>query len=194
MKKSNYVKKGLLIALLITITAGLTYAAFGDKGKVLGTKFSVGSADIKLLLDTDMGTVPENLVEEMPGPQFDNIVPNWSEDYEIKIFNNGSTPVTLTSNADYLTANDPDELRSIIYVEPIIWNDIDSNGIVDSGEEGDSLGRKTIVKWKTEGYQIGEVESGAVKSLILRFSTDVVSDTKQGKSGIFDFSFDSLGM
>lgn len=194
MKKSNYIKKGLLIAILITVTAGLTYAAFGDKGKVLGSKFSVGSADIKLLLDTDVGTVPENLVEEMPGPQFDNIVPNWSEDYEIKIFNNGSTPVTLTSNADYLTANDPDDLRSIIYVEPIIWNDIDSNGIVDSGEEGESLGRKTIVKWKTEGYQIGELESGAVKSLILRFSTDVVSDTKQGKSGIFDFSFDSLGM
>ncbi|NMB70217.1 hypothetical protein GYA27_03395 [candidate division WWE3 bacterium] len=194
MKKSNYIKKGLLIAILITVTAGLTYAAFGDKGKVLGSKFSVGSADIKLLLDTDVGTVPENLVEEMPGPQFDNVVPNWSEDYEIKIFNNGSTPVTLTSNADYLTANDPDELRSIIYVEPIIWNDIDTNGIVDSGEEGESLGRKTIVKWKTEGYQIGEVASGAVKSLILRFSTDAVSDTKQGKSAIFDFSFDSLGM
>jgi hypothetical protein len=193
-RSKKYLKNILLSLVLILATAGLTYAAFGDRGKVLGSKFSVGSADIKLLLDNSAGIVPENLMEGLPGPEFNGIAPNWSEDYNLKIFNSGTSAVILTTNADYLTANDPDDLRSVIFVEPFIWNDTNNNGVVDTGETGDSLGRKSIIKWKTEGYQIGELNSGEILGLILRFSTDALSETKQGTNGVFDFVFDSIGL
>jgi len=183
----------LLIAAL-TLVAGVAVAAFGDKGEILGSNFSIGSADIKLFKDLSGGTTPENLVDELNGPAFANISPNWSEDYPLKIFNNAPTHIQLTSNAYYVTANDPDELRQIIYVEPINWGDANNDGVVEESELGSSFGKKTIIKWKTEGYDLSSVAPGAVKGIVLRFSTDNVSDTKQGKSAIFDFEFDSLGI
>lgn len=192
MKKLLYIS-GILF-LLSLVGFGIVSAAFGDKAKILGSSFSVGSADIKLLEDITLGVVSGNLVEEMQGPVFTSINSNWQQDYLVKIYNNAGAPVSLTSYANYETSNDPDELRQIIYVEPFVWNDSNGNGLLEEGEMGDSLGKKTIVKWKTEGYILGEVQGGSVYSMLLRFSTGTVSDTKQGKSGIFDFEFNSLGL
>jgi len=183
----------LLIAVLLLV-AGVAVAAFGDKGEILGSSFSIGSADIKLFKDLTGGTAPENLVDELNGPAFTNISPNWSEDYPLKIYNNAPTHIQLTSNAYYLTANDPDELRQIIFVEPINWGDANNDGVVEESELGSSFGKKTIIKWKTEGYDLSSVAPGAVKGMVLRFSTENVSDTKQGKNAVFDFEFNSLGI
>ena len=190
MKK--YTKIIFVVAFVVlVISAGITYAAFIDKGKVLGSQFSVGSADIKLLNDLLLGAQPSNLVDEKTGPSFAGIGPNWTDKYLMKIFNNSTGQIRLTSNSNYLTAEDPDDLRNIIFVEPFVWNDDNNNGMLDTGEEGTTYGRKTIVKWKTEGYDFGLVQAGETKSLILKFSTDSVSDTKQGKSALFDFEFNS---
>ncbi len=182
----------IVAAFAILLTAGVAYAAFSDTGKVLGSSFSVGSADLKLLKDPAGGLINENLADEMAGPSFMNIGPNWKKDYAIKIYNNATGKVQIATNANYLTANDPDDLRSVIYIEPVLWSDNNNNGAVDAGEESTSFGKKTITKWKTEGFDLGQVDSGSVKGLVLRFSTDSLSDTKQGKSGIFDFEFDSI--
>ena len=178
----------------MALLAGIAYAAFSDKGQVLGSSFSVGSTDIKLLINLAQGSDSANLADQLPGPAFTNIIPNWQDTYLIKVFNNGTTSVTLTSNANYETANDPDELRSVIYVAPAEWNDANNNGVADSGEEGTSFGKKTITKWKTEGYNLGQIVSGGVKGYILHFSTESLSDTKQGKNGAFDFEFDSANL
>ena len=58
----------------------------------------------------------------------------------------------------------------------------------------ETKGKKTIVKWKTEGLSLGQAATGEVKALVLRFSTDTLPDTKQGKSGVFDFVFSSAGL
>ncbi|MFA6981806.1 MAG: hypothetical protein WC243_02170 [Patescibacteria group bacterium] len=192
MKRKLYIFGALILVTLVGV--GIAAAAFGDKGKVLGSSFSVGSADIKLLKDVSQGLGGDNLADEVQGPLFSNVAPNWQRDYLVKIYNNATTPVALTSYANYETANDPDDLRSIIFVEPFVWTDLDSDGTVDEGETGASLGKKTLIKWKTEGYSLGNVNGGSVYSLILRFSTGVVSDTKQGKTAIFDFEFNSLGL
>jgi len=76
----------------------------------------------------------------------------------------------------------------------LVWNDTNNDGIFDTGEEGTSFGIKSIVKWKTEGFDLGTVNTGEVLSLVLRFSTNTVSDTKQGENAIFDFEFDSIGV
>jgi hypothetical protein len=190
--KGRYIKNILIILVTIVITAGITYAAFGDKGKVLGSKFSVGSSDLKILANIIGGTGGENLVDELSGPSFTNIMPQWKQDYTLKLYNNGSSNIRVTSNANYLTINDPDELRSVIYVEPFLWNDENNDGTADTAELGDSLGKKTITKWKTEGYDLGSITQGNVQGILLRFSTDDLSETKQGKIGVFDFEFNSI--
>lgn len=183
----------LILGLLVTTgcVAGVSLAAFTDQGKVLGSTFTVGSADLKMMADLTKGTDPTNLVDELNGPTFDNIGPDWEGVYLIKLQNTGTQKIDVTSYADYETANDPDDLRNSIKVAIYEWNDISWNGILDDNEQGILLGEKTITKWKTEGIYLGERNPGTSIPLVIRFSTSNLSDTKQGKSGIFDFKFES---
>lgn len=184
----------LSLGLLLAWSVGATYAAFSDKGKYLGSTFNVGSADLKILDDVSVGLDPTNLIDEKPGPTFDNISPEWTQQYGIKLYNNATTILDVTSNANYETANDPDELRQYIYCEIFEWDDANSDGIVDTAEIGDSKGMKTLIKWKTEGLNLGEIATGEVKGYVLRFSTQTAFPvSKQGKSGIFDFEFNAVG-
>ncbi len=192
MKKALYVYGSLV--LLLALVVGVTFTAFTDKARVLGSTFSVGSADIKLLETIGGGVQEQNLVDDKQGPVFSDVSPNWSEDYLVQIYNNALVDVQLASNAAYETANDPEELRQSVYVEFLEWEDVNANGIVDTGELGDSLGKKTVVKWKTEGFDLGVLPSGEVKSLVLRFSTENLAESKQGASAMFDFEFDSIGL
>jgi hypothetical protein len=160
---------------------------------VSGSTFSVGSSDVKLLQDLRLGVDSSNLVDQMAGPNFTGITPNWTQDYYFKVYNNGTTPLHLTSNASYETANDPDDLRSYIYAEFIEWND-NGDGQFEDSEQGVNLGKKTIIKWKTEGFDLGGIEKGTSRGYIIRFSTATLSDTKQGKTGTFDFELNAIQM
>lgn len=177
--------------LNLLLIGGITYAAFMDKGSILGTTFSVGSSDIKLLQSVASGTEESNLADEIAGPSFTNITPYWQQNYYLKIYNNASSKIALLSNANYETAQDPQDLRQIIFIEPIEWNDLNENGIEDNGELGTSYGRKTLIKWKTEGINLGQIDKEQTKGFVLRFSTDSVSETKQGASGMFTFEFNA---
>lgn len=187
-------KKILLFSIAtigLILLGGISYASFMDKSSVLGSTFSVGSSDIKLL-ENVAGSIEEtNLVDEITGPSFGSITPYWQQDYLLKIYNNATFDLDLTSNAEYETANDPEEVRQLVYVEPLEWEDNNANGLLDDGENVYSYGRKSIVKWKTEGFTLGTVAQGEIKGIILRFTTDTISDTKQGASGIFDFEFNA---
>lgn len=183
-----------IMLFVVSVLSGVTYAAFMDRGKILGSSFSVGSANIKLLSNLALGVEESNLVDEKQGPTFSNISPNWSSDYLVKVYNDSTTELSLSSNSNYETVNDPEDLRTIIYVEPMDWNDVDNNGEVTSSELGQSYGKKTIVKWKTEGFNLGTISGGVVRSFVFRFSTQEISDSKQGAFALFDFEFSSLGL
>jgi hypothetical protein len=194
-KKLIMNKKFMVITttiIMLLITAGFVYAAFADRGDILGSKFSIGSADLKLYQDISLGPEPDNLVDQLNGPEFTNISSNWFDYYPIKIFNNGTSTIALSSNADYETANDPDDLRQLINVEIYEWEDTNNNGVAEDEEMIRSWGLKSIVKWKTEGYLLDNLEPGQTRGFLLEFSTQTIGDTKQGASGIFDFIFDSV--
>ncbi len=179
---------------MLVVTLGATYAAFSDKATYTGSTFSVASADLKLLNDVSLGIEETNLVDTKPGPSFQNIAPSWHQDYLVKLYNNATTPLTVTSYSNYETVNDPDELRQLIYCEIIPWDDVNGNGVVDTDELGTSLGMKTLIKWKTEGVVLGQINMGEAKGYVLRFNTlSNFSETKQGKSAIFDFEFNAVG-
>ncbi len=171
---------------------GVTYAAFSDKGKVLGSSFSIGNADIKLLSDLTQGVGNSNLVDETPGPVFTNIGQSWHKDYPIKLYNNGTYKMSIVSHSNYETANDPDDLRQYIFAEIFPWDDANNDGLATTDEIGTSVGKKTIIKWKTEGFSLGDFDPGEILGFIVRFSTETLSDTKQGKQAIYDFEFDSI--
>lgn len=176
------------------LIAGVTYAAFSDKSNVLGATFTVGSADLKFLSNLTNETDPTTFVDELPGPSFQNVSPVWQEDYKIKLTNRGSSKLAITTNSNYETIKDPKDLRSDILVEIFKWNDADKDGEIDTGEEGISLGKKTIIKWKTEGFSLGELDAGQTMPMILRFTAPTLADTQQGATGIFDFEFSSIQM
>jgi predicted ribosomally synthesized peptide with SipW-like signal peptide len=193
MFKTDIVKFARYAGMVVAITAlaGVTWAAFSDKGKITSGTFSVGSSDVKLLQNLHNGLQEGNLVDEVPGPNFTDITPNWTQDYYFKLYNNGSTLMHLVSNANYETANDPDDLRSYIYVEVIEWND-NGDGQFEDHEVGANLGKKTITKWKTEGFDLGMLDKQHLKGYVLRFSTASLSDTKQGKTGKYDFEISAV--
>jgi len=190
-------KYAIGLASLVVMAVGLmgvAYAAFTDQSKFAGSRFSIASADIKLLNDLAGGTDALNLVDTKPVPSYDSISPGWVQDYLVKLYNNGTQTVTLTSNMDYLTTNDPSTIREVLYMEPYDWTDADNDGVVDEGEQGVSYGRKAFTAWKTTGFNFGQVDAGTVKALIMRFSVGNVTNAKMGAVGIFDFMFDSVGI
>lgn len=190
--KSNKIILIIGIVLLAVLTFGVAYAAFTDENKVLGSTFSVGSADIKFYNNLAGTPDPSNLVDTLTGPTFSNIGPTWVEDYPIKIYNNGTSSLNITSHSNYETATDPADLRSDISVEIFEWNDADYDGATDPGEVNNvGIAKKTMIKWKTEGITLGQLNQGQLRSFVLRFSTTALSDTKQGKSALFDFEFES---
>lgn len=194
IKISRQKKKFIAVVvglILLIATAGVAYAAFANTGKVLGSSFKVGSVDLKFLYDVTAGAQPSNLVEELNGISFDNIGQNWQGEYLIKLYNDGTNDVYVTSNAEYATANDPADLRQVIFVEIFGWNDVDDDGILDEDELGGSFGKKTIVKWKTEGIPLGNLIAKDQMPLVIRFYTENLSETKQGAQGVFDFIFDA---
>lgn len=192
--RKSIISLGAVILMAGTLM-GVAYASFTDQSKFTGSRFSIGSADLKLLNNLAGGTDASNLVDTKPVPSFDNISPLWYADYLIKIYNNGSQPVTLTSNMDYLTANDPATIREVLYMEPFDWNDLDNDGVFDGeAEQGASYGKKAFTTWKSTGFNFGQLGTGAIKPLIMRFSAGNITNSKMGAVGIFDFMFDSVGL
>lgn len=191
MRKNAKLFYFIAVVLNFALIGGITYAAFVDKGSVLGSSFSVSNSDIKFLTNVAGSIEKSNLSEELSGPSFTNIKPYWQKDYLLKLYNNATGDLTITSSANYITANDTQDLRYAIFVEPIQWIDQNANGNVDEGESIYSYGKKSILKWKTEGFNLSTLKQGEVMGLILKFTTEDLSDTKQGATAIFDFEFNA---
>jgi len=154
-----------------------------------GVAFKTTVIELKFLKNIAEGNTVENQTSEISGVSFDQIISGWTYDYLVKITNTSSSSLNVSSFSNYQTDQDPADLRYSLFVELFPWNDTNNNGSVDDGELGDSLGKKSFVKWKTEGFNLGIFDSGKVYGYVLRFSAAELSDAKQGKSGVFDFEF-----
>ena len=194
----NMNKRVALLLLLTGVFAisliGITYAYFADKAKVAGVTVAVGSADLKLLTNLGLGPTEGNLLDNLTGPVLNDVHPNWTTDYPVKVYNNTASELALSSVANYETNKDPSELRQILFVEPFVWDDLNLDGVVDPSELTLSYGKKTIVKWKTEGFTFDTIQAGAVKGFVFRFSTQSVPESKQGATAVFDFEINSANL
>jgi len=190
MKNAKNKLKRLLSFILAGIfIGGVAYAAISNKIFMKGALFTTANVQIKFLKDVSAGTASNNLVSEISGVNFDNIYNYWTTDYLVKLVNISGGNVKISSFSNYLTADDPASLRYSLFVEIFRWSDTNNNGIVDEGELQESLGKKSFVKWKTEGFDLGTFETNKVNSFVLRFSAENLTDAKVGQSGKFDFEF-----
>lgn len=190
MKNAKAKFKRILSFLLAgVLISGVAYAAISSKIFMKGALFTTANVELKFLRDHSGGNTQDNLVSEIEGVSFDNIYNYWSTDYLVKLVNISARDTKIVSYSNYITAEDPASLRYSLFVEILNWNDSNNNGVVDEGEIGESLGRKNFVKWKTEGFDLGIFPQNNVKSFILRFSAENLTDAKIGQSGKFDFEF-----
>ena len=183
-----------LISYLLAgvLVGGVAYAAISNKIFMKGTTFTTAAVELKFLKNLSQGITVDNLTSELTGISFDGILNGWQQDYPIKITNTSTKSMNVWSYSNYQTDQDPASLRYSLYVELIPWNDLNNDGVFDSGEDGASLGKKSFVKWKTEGFDLGSFESNKAYGYILRFSSADLTDAKQGASGLFDFEFGVL--
>jgi len=188
----NKFKRFLSFILAGIFISGVAYAAISNKIFMKGALFTTANVEIKFLKDLTKTSTTENLATELTGVSFDNIYNYWTTDYLVKLVNISGSNVNVSSFSNYTTADDPASLRYSLFVEIFKWNDLNNNGLVDEGELQESLGKKSFVKWKTEGFNLGSFDTGKVYSYVLRFSAENITDTKVGQSGKFDFEFGIL--
>ncbi len=182
------------IAILAAFAGGFTYAAFVDHASFEGALITVGSADLKLYDDLAKSpNDPGNLVDSKPSPQFLDITPSFSQDYLVKLYNNSTKPFVLLSNANYTTAEDPEDLRRYLEVEFYFWSDNNNNGTLEEGELGTSLGKKNVIDWKSDGFELNTVNPNDTQSFVMRFTSESIPESKMGKTGLFSFEFSTLG-
>jgi hypothetical protein len=180
-----------LISFLVAglFIGGVALAALSNKVLLKGAMFTTSTVELKFLRNLSSNVENENLTSELSGISFDGITNDWITTYPVKLVNKSGSSMNVSSYANYTTANDPASLRYSLNVEIFKWNDSNNNGVLDEGELGDSLGRKTFVKWKTEGFALGSFEPNVVQSYVLQFTAESITDSKQGATGSFDFEF-----
>ncbi|PIR42581.1 hypothetical protein CO058_02885 [candidate division WWE3 bacterium CG_4_9_14_0_2_um_filter_35_11] len=198
------------LAVVLLSLGGLfqaTSAVFEETVKVAGSSFSVATSfdggggppppassntALKMLADLSLGHVASNLSDFVPGSSFENISPTWISESPIKMYNTGTELLDVVASADYIS--DVDTLRDDIYVEISAWDDSNSNGVVDAGEEGDSFGRDTILRLKNDTFPLGEIAPDETKGYILRFDGVGLTEVNQGMSAVYDFTFTGFGL
>ncbi len=185
----KYVFSMLIVLVSLLFVGAATKAAFQSSGTVSDVTFKVGGVDIRLLEDPSQPPSEANLKTSKAGLTFADLYPGWTKDFPLKIYNNGTLSINVNSTASYETANDPSSLREYIFAELFPWEDTNADGVADTDEVGTSLGKKSVVKWKTEGFSLGTLLPGSTTGVLIRFSAGAIPDTKMGQQAKYTFEF-----
>lgn len=184
-----------LIALSVLAIFQATSAALQETVKVAGTSFGVSSDVTGGIVDTNTalklfanleGTASgSNLVDSVAGPSFSNMTTSWTDNYLVKVHNKSASPMDLIAMSEYI--NDPDTLRDDIYVEIVEWDDVNSNGQLDDGEEGASHGYDTILRLKNDTFNLGSIAANQTKGFAFKFDGSGLSEANQSMNAVYDF-------
>ncbi len=195
-------KSILSLLVLVSLVAGATYAAFTNSATITSNTFSTGNTDLKLLINlVGNDTSPSNLTDNLGGATFNNIYPEWTEDYALKLANVGTLNMTLQNVANFVSGDA--SLDPYIQVEIYSWLDVNTDGVVDPGElDGGPYGVGTLEEWKAAGpgtppsnpdlfQDLGQINVGnPVRGFIFRFTgLATMPNSVQNTSEVLDFVF-----
>ncbi len=198
MKK--FFLSGLLVLLSCVSLFGVTSAVFEESASVAGVSFTIGEESsepggggttgntaLKILKNTAVSAEESNLADTINGPSFTNVNSTWVQTLPVKIYNKGGTVLDIVGTANYV--NDPDTLRDDLYIEILAWNDANNNGTVEEGETGESYGHDTILRFKNDTFDLGELNGSSTRGYILKFDGSGLSEANIGKTAVYDFVF-----
>lgn len=182
----------------LLLVSGMVYAFIQENGKVKGTTFKVSSTpeqieggvtdsneNLKLLIDLVGLTDESNLTDEVNGPTFEDISTVWKDKVLLKLYNQGDKPLNLASTADYI--DDANTLRDDIFIRVSAWNDTNANGSLEFGEIGEEYGYDTILRMKNDTFNLGSLNPGAVKGLVMEFDGTGLSNANAEQMAVYDF-------
>ena len=185
--KNKIILSWFLGGLFIGFAGLMVAAAFQTRGQVKGTSFTAGSAEIMFYNDLSKSSDESNLINEKFFSPFELIGPNWSDTRLVKIYNKGTEDLKLSLVAE-LSGTDS-SLSINLSVEVFNWDDKNNNGVLDEGEQGASLGTKTLKQWQTSSFDLGSFESKTSKALALKFSVGDITDELQKSNVTYNFVF-----
>jgi len=192
----------VIMALAVTSIFQATSAAFEETVTVAGSSFTIGTSSgggggggggtgtntaLKFFVDLEGSAVDSNMSDTINGPVFDNIDSQWTDQMLVKMHNKGANAMNLISKANYVS--DPDTLRDDIFVEVLAWNDANNNGVLDAGEEGQSYGHDSILRWRNDTFPLGQIAAAETRGFVLRFDGSGVTDANFGMEAVYDFVF-----
>lgn len=184
----HLISSALLIMITVAAITVSTQAAFTAQATISGISFSTGNAALNLfgnLAYTNAGN-NGNLTYTLSGPSFQNISPNWTHDYFLKYFNNGS--INLNTSLRVVVVNDPAGLANHLKAETWLWNDIDGNG-GHSGPDTYSLlaPAQTLQNLTISPAALGQMNVHQARGILLRFTTGEMPSETQASSANFNF-------
>lgn len=181
-------KSLLVLSAAVAVMVGVTSAAWTAQTKVLNpSSFKTGNADLQIWDENYYG---KGWQEEINGPSFDNIYPNWTQDYSLKVRNNGSTNLMLSLKGKLETGwKDDKGLRHQITVK--VWKFVDDGDYHWDGEPTKYLGERTLEAWRSGPFLADQLNAGDQQWFLLRFSVGDLGDyyqdaTLSGYSFVFD--------
>lgn len=192
MKK--ILKSLLTLSVVAAIMVGVTSAVWTDNTKVTNSaSFSTVGADLQIW---DANYLGQSWQETIEGPGFDDICPNWTQDYSLKVKNSDSTNLMLSLGGQWESgALDACNLDNQIAVHVWKFNDSNTNYHWDSGEDTADLGQYTLQQWHTNSLSAGQLDAGDQQWFLLRFSVGELGEefqncTMSGYSFMFDGTTD----
>ncbi|MFW5703301.1 MAG: hypothetical protein ACOCXQ_00510 [Patescibacteria group bacterium] len=205
----SIIRSSIVIVGLGVIISGTSTAAFTETTSNIGNTFITGTAGFQLLNDRSYGTYDPvtnkffitdaecaiTCTTSIPGTDFGTLFPGWHSSILMKSVNTGTLNLKVFSDAT-ITGGNP-LLADWLQVRVYGWDDLDSDGVLDPGENTGEYGSGpyTIREWIIQDPysdlgQIGKVNGeNEVRGFIYKFSVKYgIPGSLQGSSISFDFS------
>jgi len=192
MKK--ILKSLFIVGVLTVLVTGATRAVWTADTKVLNdNSFITGNADLQVWDANYTAGVWEEWID---APTFEDIYPEWEQNYSLAVRNNGTVNLKLSLTKEWKGGwalwKDPQGLRNHIWVEVWKFNDDNSNRHWDSGEDfGGSLGKKSLGALSDGNpINLGEMDADSHQWYLFRFTTDGLVGLENATLQRYTFVFD----
>lgn len=188
MKKS--LRNITLVCLMLLLVTGVAYSVFSTQGRIAGTQFTTGHADLALLRDLSQGPSSSNLTKALPGSFFEGLMHNSQRQLALKLTNIGTLGLETILEAQSFDIPTTPDLRNAIRVTLFRWFD-DGDGVVDESELSSGLETKTLTQWLSMPFVLGSLAPTTVMGYVLQFTVSDLDNTYQGLSTTVDFIFNA---
>lgn len=128
-----------------------------------------------------------NITTSINGPNFREINNTWKDSFTFNLHNISENDIAITSKALYI--EDPDSLRDDIFVALYKWDDKNRNNRFEDTELGEQLAYDSVLRWKNDHFELGNLKGKETKSFVLLFDGSGITQTNLNKRAEFSFKF-----